>query len=164
DWMPRNLNRSIEVAWPVYVDDIREDLKEMLKIKLRDNTKPRILDPELQNLYNKQNLEATFRAHEDYYKYIKHNHHIVMKIYHNPRCAKSRAGLKYLEEKGYDLEIVKYMNDSLSENELKEVISKTGKKPMEFVRTQENEFKENYKDKELSDDEWIKALVENPKL
>src|SRR5690606_5733022 len=77
---------------------------------------------------------------------------------------KSRAGLKYLEEKGYDLEIVKYMNDSLSENELKEVIAKTGKKPMEFVRTQENEFKENYKDKELSDDEWIKALVENPKL
>jgi len=41
---------------------------------------------------------------------------------------------------------------------------KTGKKPVEFVRTQEKEFKENYKDKEFSDNEWIKVLVENPKL
>jgi polyphosphate kinase len=146
DWMPRNLNRRIEVACPVYNEEIREELKEMLKIQLRDNTKARILDPELQN------------------NYIKHKHHIVMKIYHNPRCAKSRAGLKYLEEKGYDLEIVKYLNDGLSEKELKEVIAKTGKKPVEFVRTQEKVYKENYKDKELSDDEWIKVLVENPKL
>jgi len=164
DWMPRNLNRRIEVACPIYDEGIREELKEMLKIQLRDNTKARILDPELQNNYNKQNLDATYRAQEDYYNFIKHKHHIIMKIYHNPRCTKSRAGLKYLEEKGYDLEIVKYMNDSLSENELKEVISKTGKKPVEFVRIQEKEYKENYKDKELSDDEWIKVLVENPKL
>jgi len=35
---------------------------------------------------------------------------------------------------------------------------------VEFVRTQEKEYKENYKDKELSDEEWIKILVENPKL
>jgi polyphosphate kinase len=136
DWMPRNLNRRTEVACPVYDEGIREELKEMLKIQLHDNTKARILDTELKNNYNKDNLEeATFRAQEDYYKYIKNKHHIVMKIYHNPRCSKSRAGLKYLEEKGYDLEIVKYLNDGLSENELKEVIAKTGKKPVEFVRT-----------------------------
>jgi len=164
DWMPRNLNRRTEVACPIYDEGIREELKEMLKIQLSDNTKARILDTELQNNYNKNNLEAVYRAQEDYYKYIKHKHHIVMKVYHNPRCSKSRAGLKYLEEKGYDLEIVKYLNDGLSENELKEVIAKTGKKPVEFVRTQEKEYKENYKDKELSDEEWIKILVENPKL
>ena len=87
-----------------------------------------------------------------------------MKIYHNPRCAKSRAGLKYLEEKGYDIEIKKYLTEGLSVGELKEIISKTGEKPLSFVRTQEKEYRENYKGKSFSDDEWIKILVENPKL
>ncbi|RIH66021.1 polyphosphate kinase 1 [Mariniphaga sediminis] len=164
DWMPRNLNRRIEVACPVYDEEIREELKEMLNIQLWDNTKARILDPLLQNQYNKRNTESTFRAQEDYYNFIKKKHHIVMKIYHNPRCAKSRAGLKYLEEKGFDLEIKKYMKEGISEAELKEIIQKTGKKPFELVRTQEEEYKTNYKEKELSDDEWIKILSENPKL
>src|SRR5665811_906027 len=87
-----------------------------------------------------------------------------MKIYHNPRCSKSRAGLQYLEGKGYDIEIIKYLTEGLSEIELKEVISKTGKKPFDFVRTQEADYKTNYKGKEFSDDEWIKILVENPRL
>ena len=87
-----------------------------------------------------------------------------MQIYHNPRCSKSRAGLEYLEEKGYDIEIKKYLAEGLSETELKEIISKTGKKPLHFVRTHEKDFIENYQGKEFSDDEWIKILVENPKL
>ncbi|SHF51979.1 polyphosphate kinase [Mariniphaga anaerophila] len=164
DWMPRNLNRRIEVACPVYDENIREELKEMLKIQLRDNTKARILDPELQNRYNKPSLEETYRAQEDYYNYIKKRHHTVMKIYHNPRCTKSRAGLQYLEERGFDLEIIKYLNTGLSEADLREIVEKSGKKPFELVRTQEADYKEKYKGKELSDDEWIKVLVENPKL
>ncbi len=164
DWMPRNLNRRVEVACPVYDKTIKYELMEMLKIQLRDNTKARILDPLLLNSYNKRNTEATYRAQEDYYNFIKRKHHIVMKIYHNPRCAKSRAGLKYLEEKGFDLEIKKYLAEGISEDELRDVIEKTGKKPFDFVRTQEKEYKENYKGKDLSDEEWIKVLAENPKL
>jgi len=87
-----------------------------------------------------------------------------MKIYHNPRCSKSRAGLQYLEEKGYDIEIKKYLVDGLTETELKEIIAKTGKKPHLFVRIQEKYYIDNYQGKEFSDDEWIKMLVENPKL
>lgn len=87
-----------------------------------------------------------------------------MKIYHNPRCAKSREGLKYLEEKAYDIEIKKYLVEGITEAELQEIIEKTGKSPFDFVRTQEKEYKENYKGKNLSDKEWIKILVENPKL
>lgn len=163
DWMPRNLNRRIEIACPIYDPEIREELKEMLNIQLKDNTKARILDPKLQNNYN-IGEESVFRAQEDYYKYIKNKHHIIMKIYHNPRCSKSRAGLQYLEGMGYDIEIRKYLTEGLSEIELKEVISKTGKKPFDFVRTQEADYKTNYKGKEFSDDEWIKILVENPRL
>ncbi|MBN1986448.1 MAG: polyphosphate kinase 1 [Prolixibacteraceae bacterium] len=164
DWMPRNLNRRIEVACPVYNREIKAELKEMLKIQLKDNLKARILDAGLQNQYNAGDKDRKYRAQEDYYNFIKNKHHIVMKIYHNPRCAKSRAGLKYLEEKGYDIEIKKYLTEGISVGELKEIISKTGEKPLAFVRTQEKEYRENYKGKSFSDDEWIKILAENPKL
>lgn len=87
-----------------------------------------------------------------------------MKIYHNPRCSKSRKGLQYLEEKGCKFEIVKYLEEGLNEEELTELISKTGNKPFDFVRQHEKDYKEQYKGKILSDKEWIKVLVENPKL
>ncbi len=87
-----------------------------------------------------------------------------MKIYHNPRCSKSRNGLQYLEDKGCQIEIVKYLDEGLNEEELAEIISKTGKKPFDFVRQHEKDYKEQYKGKVLSDEEWIKVLVENPKL
>ncbi len=163
DWMPRNLNRRIEVACPIYDPDIRLELKAMLEFQLKDNTKARILDSELLNKYNIGG-ENKSRAQEDYYRFIKNKHHIIMKIYHNPRCAKSRAGLKYLEEKGYDIEIVKYLTEGISEEELTEIISKTGRSVFDFVRTQEANYKEKYKGKEFTDKEWIKILVENPRL
>jgi len=164
DWMPRNLNRRIEIACPIYNEEIKTELKEMLRIQLKDNLKARILDPELKNEYNTGDTERKFRAQEDYYNYIKNRHHIVMKIYHNPRCAKSRNGLKYLEEKGYDVEVIKYLTDGITEKELQEIITKTGKKPFDFVRTQEQDYKDLYKGKEISDKEWIKILSTNPKL
>ncbi len=164
DWMPRNLNRRIEVACPIYNEEIKAELKEMLKIQLKDNTKARILDPQLKNIYNNRSENSKNRAQEDYYNYIKKKHHFTMKVYHNPRCAKSRAGLKYLAEKGYDVEIIKYLSEGLSHESLRSVIEKTGKKPFDFVRRQEKVYKENYKGKDLSDDEWVRALVEHPKL
>jgi polyphosphate kinase len=164
DWMPRNLNRRIEVACPIYDPNIKNVMKEMLNIQLKDNLKARILDPDLLNEYNLGDPERKFRAQEDYYNFIKNKHHILMKIYHNPRCSKSRAGLQYLEEQAYDIEIKKYITDGLSEDELKEIIALSGYKPFDLVRTHEKEYIENYKDKNLSDNEWIKILVENPKL
>jgi len=87
-----------------------------------------------------------------------------MKIYHNPRCSKSRAGLQYLENKTSNFEIVKYLEEGISAKELGELIAKTGKKPFDFVRTQEQDYKDEFKGKVLSDQEWIKVLAENPKL
>lgn len=164
DWMPRNMNRRIEVACPVYDPEIKKELKEMLNIQLRDNTKARVLDPLLQNHYNRNDLTITYRAQEDIYKFIKKQHQIVMEIYHNPRCSKSRSGLKYLEEKGYTVEVRKYITEKLSEEELRDVIAKTGKHPSELVRTHEQLYKDNYQGKDYSDDEWIRILTENPRL
>ena len=164
DWMPRNLNRRIEVACPIYDEQIRNELKEMLNIQLKDNSKSRILDAELLNRYNHGDGEFVYRAQEDYYRQMKNKHHIVMIIYHNPRCAKSRAGLQYLEEKGYEIEVRKYLSDGLSEEQLKEIIEKTGKDAFHFVRTNEPEYNSKYKGKKLTNEQWIKVLTENPKL
>jgi len=87
-----------------------------------------------------------------------------MKIYHNPRCSKSRQTLKMLQENGVDPEIVKYLEDVPTANELKELINKLGIKPEALVRKTEKIYKEKFKGKDLSDEEWIQAMVEYPKL
>ena len=87
-----------------------------------------------------------------------------MEIYHNPRCAGSRAGLKYLQEKGYDVKIKKYMTEGLSTDELKTIMEKSGKKPVDFIRKQEKIYRDLYRGKDFSDDEWIEILAANPRL
>ena len=88
----------------------------------------------------------------------------MFKIYHNPRCKKSRAGLQYLQGKGIDPEIVEYIKNPISEEELKDVLVRLNKKPTEIIRTQEAIFKSDFKGKNFTNDEWVKILVENPKL
>ncbi len=87
-----------------------------------------------------------------------------MKIYHNNRCKKSRAGLQYLQEKTSDFEIVEYLKNELSIAELTDIFKKLGKKPEEMIRKQEKVFKEKFKGKSFSDAEWIKIIANNPKL
>ena len=164
DWMPRNLDRRIEVACPINSPEIKTELKELLRIQLRDNTKARILDSELSNQYNNQNNGSRYRAQEDYHNYIKKRHQNLMKIYHNPRCSKSREGLLYLEEKGCEFEVVNYMKDGITAPEIKDFLVKSELKIEAIIRTGEELYKLQYKGKELTEDEWIKILVENPKL
>ncbi len=87
-----------------------------------------------------------------------------MKIYHNPRCAKSRAGLKLLQEAGKEVEIIEYLKNPPTEKELKEILKMLGMKPRELIRKNEAVFKEQFKGKNLTDDEWIRIMVENPRL
>ncbi|WP_298781535.1 arsenate reductase (glutaredoxin) [uncultured Polaribacter sp.] len=88
----------------------------------------------------------------------------MIKIYHNPRCTKSRQGLSILENSGKEFEIVKYLDTIPTEKELTEIIKLLGISPIELVRKNEKVWKENYKGKELTDSEIIKAMIENPKL
>ncbi len=89
----------------------------------------------------------------------------MIKIYHNPRCKKSRAGLQYLQEKNIDFTIVQYLKDEpFTFETLKAVLEKMALKPEMMIRKQEKEYKANYKGKSFSDDEWIKIMVENPKF
>lgn len=88
----------------------------------------------------------------------------MIKIYHNPRCSKSRQGVELLEKSGNDFEIIKYLEEVPTESELTEIIKLLNISPINLVRKNEKIWKENFKGKELSDKEMIIAMVENPKL
>lgn len=88
----------------------------------------------------------------------------MLKIYHNPRCGKSREGLAYLETRATDFEMIEYLKTPPTFDELKELIKKLGIRPLELIRKQEADFKENFKGKDMSDDEYIQAMIDFPKL
>lgn len=87
-----------------------------------------------------------------------------MKIYHNPRCRKSREGLQLLESSHQDFEIIDYLNNPPTEKELTDILKMLGLNPIQLVRKNETVWKENYKNKELTDAEIVRAMCENPKL
>ena len=87
-----------------------------------------------------------------------------MKIYHNPRCSKSRQTLALLQENGVDPEVVLYLDTTPTIDELRALLIKLGISPIQLVRKGEVVWKEKFKGKELSDDELITVMVSNPKL
>ena len=88
----------------------------------------------------------------------------MITIYHNPRCRKSREGLALLEESGEKFEVVKYLEEPINEKELNTIISKLGIKPIDLIRTNESIWKSEYKEKKLTDQQTIEAMVKYPKL
>lgn len=88
----------------------------------------------------------------------------MLQVIHNNRCTKSRNAITYLEEKGIDFDVRYYLENPLSEKEIKEVLKKLGTKPMDIIRTNEAIWKDEFKGKTFTDAELIKILAENPKL
>ncbi len=74
DWMPRNLNRRIEVACPIYDSEIKQELKAELEIQLHDNQKARIQDGKLSNQYSRSASNRKIRSQDEYYVYLKNIH------------------------------------------------------------------------------------------
>ncbi|MGV6861271.1 MAG: arsenate reductase (glutaredoxin) [Putridiphycobacter sp.] len=87
-----------------------------------------------------------------------------MKIYHNPRCSKSRNTLNIINENGQEVTVVEYLKTPPSKAELKELLKKLNIPAEKLIRKGEADFKENFKGKTLSEDEWIDAMVAYPKL
>lgn len=85
-------------------------------------------------------------------------------IWHNPRCSKSRNALSYLEEKGITPRVVKYMDETPSQEEIKKILTLLNIDIKSWMRTKETVFKE-LNLKEVDDEATlIKAMSENPKL
>jgi len=87
-----------------------------------------------------------------------------MKIYHNPRCRKSRETLQRIEAAGVKPEIIKYLETPPTTGELKSILRKLNLTASDLIRKDEKIYKEQFKGKDLSEEEWIQTMVENPKL
>lgn len=88
----------------------------------------------------------------------------MLKIYHNARCSKSRQGLELVKDSGEEFEVVDYLKNPPSTEDIKELLQLLGIPAIDLVRKNEAIWKENYKEKTLSEDEVVQAMHENPKL
>ena len=87
-----------------------------------------------------------------------------MKIYHNPRCSKSRDSFNLLKEKGVDFETIEYLKKPLSKAELQDLLKKLNLIAEALIRKGEAVYKDNFKGKELTEQQWIDAMIKYPKL
>lgn len=86
------------------------------------------------------------------------------RIYHNPRCSKSRNTLALLQENGVEPEVVLYLETPPDAETLQALLKKLGKSPAELVRKGEAEYKELGLGKDSSDEELLQAMAGHPKL
>jgi arsenate reductase (glutaredoxin) len=87
-----------------------------------------------------------------------------MEIYHNPKCSKSRQALALLQEKRVNFDVIEYLKDTPTKEELKNIVAKLNVPVISIIRVGEEVWKENYADKDLSDDELFDAIVKYPIL
>jgi len=87
-----------------------------------------------------------------------------MKIYHNPRCSKSRQTLQLIKDAKVEVEIVEYLNEIPTKEELKIILMKLNLQPKDIVRQGELIYKEKFKNSNFTNEEWLQILIENPIL
>lgn len=85
-------------------------------------------------------------------------------IYHNPRCSKSRAACALIAERGVEAEVIDYLATPPTRDELRSVLGKLGMQAHQLVRRGEAAFSEHYAGRELSDEQWLDALIDHPIL
>jgi arsenate reductase len=88
----------------------------------------------------------------------------MITIYHNPRCEKSRSVLSLLDERGIAYEVVRYMDEPLTEEDLLELLDLLDMEAPELLRTDERIWREEFKDLELNEDELVMIMLEHPQL
>ncbi|PKM13363.1 MAG: arsenate reductase (glutaredoxin) [Gammaproteobacteria bacterium HGW-Gammaproteobacteria-3] len=90
---------------------------------------------------------------------------MTVKIYHNPRCSKSRRTLQLLQERGLDIEVIEYLKTPPSAEELGDILQKLDLQPRALMRKNEAEYKAGGLDDEALDRQTlIQAMVDTPKL
>ena len=86
-------------------------------------------------------------------------------IYHNPRCSKSRQTLELIRSKGIEPEIVLYLEEALSADDIADALRMLNMNPLELIRKNEAEFKEHFAGAdELTDEQLIELMRLYPKV
>lgn len=87
------------------------------------------------------------------------------KIYHNPRCSKSRQTLELLQDKGIKTEVIEYLDTPPDIKTLEKILTGLKMEPRDLMRKGQDEYKAlGLNDENLSRDELINAMIENPIL
>jgi len=90
---------------------------------------------------------------------------MTLRIYHNPRCSKSRQTLALLRDNGHEPEIIEYLATPPTADELTKILSQLGMRPRDLMRKGEAVYKElKLADDALTDEQLIDAMVANPIL
>ncbi len=87
-----------------------------------------------------------------------------MKIYHNPKCSKSRQTLELIKNAGIEPEVIEYLKTIPTTEELKDILMKLNLNAADILRKGETAYKEIIKGKEFGEEELIQIMIENPKL
>jgi len=88
-----------------------------------------------------------------------------VKIWHNPRCSKSRLGVAWLEEKGSDVEVFEYLKDGFQASVLASLIENSEQPLSAFIRKNEREYKElQLSEKNLTPKSFAEIAVKHPNL
>tara|TARA_Y100001970_G_C13852602_1_gene660057 strand:- start:148 stop:501 length:354 start_codon:yes stop_codon:yes gene_type:complete len=88
-----------------------------------------------------------------------------VKIYHNPRCSKSRQALQILRDNNINPKIIEYLKTPPQKDEIKNISELLSLRPKEFTRKSEKEFKENNFSEVIDqDDKIIEAMTRYPKI
>ena len=90
---------------------------------------------------------------------------MTIKIFHNPRCSKSRQTLTILEDNGVDFDIIEYLKESPNKETLIQIINLLDVKPRDLIRKGEAVYKEKGLNRgDLTDDDLLQFMVDNPIL
>ena len=88
----------------------------------------------------------------------------MIQIYHNSRCGKSRNCLAFLENSKIEFEVINYLVNPPSFDELYAIIQKLNINPIDLVRQKEKIWIENFKNQKMNDEQIIQAMISNPIL
>lgn len=87
-----------------------------------------------------------------------------LKIYHNPRCRKSREALQYLQKENHDVEIIHYLEQLITAEELNSILQQLNYAPEQLIRKNEAIWKSDFKGKTLDEKALKSILLDHPKL
>ena len=87
----------------------------------------------------------------------------MLKIYHNPKCSKSRQALQYLQDNNYDYEIIEYLNNPPTHNEIHNILKLLNTDIKTILRNKEKEYK-LHNITNLVDNKIIDIVIANPIL
>ena len=87
-----------------------------------------------------------------------------MKIYHNSRCRKSREALKIIQSKGINIQIIEYLKNPIDKDELRAILKILKISAFDLIRKNESVYKNLYKGRNFSNEEWLQVILSNPIL